>query len=672
MDRPIKGISVCHPTSVKEEYLLRCAQYAIEHGVAYFEIGGPMHNPVRGNCDGMMLYRKYAQFNEGKDLEYVEYCQKVVNRVLDMLEPHGIKSYFWHHELEVPLGFDEVYPEIRNADGDVEVTHPLIRDFLEHKIEDFFHTYPKMNGLVLTLHETRIPLLKLKNQKLDKVERVQYVTEILYSTCKRLGKELIVRPFASIAADYDDFMAAYERVSPELTVYDKWTKFDWSLIAPHNPFLARIKNNPLMVEGDIFGEYFGVGYLPILLKDHIEKKVAYCMQFSPRGFACRIDRAGRNPFGTPNEVNLEVLDAALDGRDTEQAVQTFFEREYGACAQTVRLAMEGTDEIQIKAMHAQGYYNIHALSQFPSPGTMRWQHRYFRNDYKPKPGTWQELAGFPGMDHEAVLADKDEAIRLSEEKLAIIRTLEGKLEPEKYYGLYMRFMNLNLVTRIWKQVALIYSGLARYFEHGSQPHLEQVYRAMETLKQIDDEGYAALGVDYYCEALAPYKENGRRSKLQYLESDLKHQIEMEVQTLEELRAQDLCDFVVAGGFSEEHNIKNEPNFSSAVCLPEGICRSAGSTMGKKWSVLKAHGWVSYDMKVRPGVENTLVISGKGQDGPFSFNLDVDGQTSRVLLEGEGFLEHVYKFTPGAEAKQVTVRIDRNSDVMPYIHTLKML
>lgn len=672
MNKPIKGISVCHPVAVKEEYLIRCANYAIEHGFTYFEIGGPMHNPVKGNCDGMMLYRKYAQFNEGKDLKYVEYCQQAVNRVLDLLSEHGIKSYFWHHELEVPLGFDEAYPEIRNADGDVEVTHPRIRDFLEQKIEDFFYTYPKMDGLVLTLHETRIPLLKLKNQKLDKVERVKYVTEILYSTCKRLGKELIVRPFASIAADYDDFMNAYERVSPDLVVYDKWTKFDWSLIAPHNPFLARIKNNPLMVEGDIFGEYFGIGYLPILLKDHIKKKVEYCLQFNPRGFACRIDRFGHDPFGTPNEANLVALDAALDGRDVDEAVRAFFKQEYGEYAETVLRAMEGTEEIQIKAMHAQGFYNIHALSYFPAPGTMRWQHRYFRDDYKPKPGTWQELAGFPGMNHEQVMADKEEAIRLSEEKLALIRTLEGKLEPEKYYSLYMRFLNQVLVARVWKQVARIYSGLARYFEYASQPHLEQVYSAMEELKRIDDEGYAALGADYYCEANSNYRE-GRRSKLQYLESELKHQIEMEVQTIEELRAQNLCDFVVAGGFSEEHNIKNEPNFSSAVCLPEGICRSAGSTKGKKWSVLKAHGWISYDLKVRPGVENTLVVSGKGEEEHLRFDLALDGeQVARVSLDGEGFVEYTHKFIPAPGVEQVTVRIDRNSEYMPFIHTIKTL
>ena len=86
-------------------------------------------------------------------------------------------------------------------------------------------------------------------------------------------------------------MDAYEQISSELKVCDKWTKYDWSLTAPHNPFLARIKN-PLIVETDIFGEYFGQGYLPLMLKNHIIEKVKYCNSFGIKGYVSRIDRFG--------------------------------------------------------------------------------------------------------------------------------------------------------------------------------------------------------------------------------------------------------------------------------------------------------------------------------------------------------------------------------------------
>ena len=36
--------------------------------------------------------------------------------------------------------------------------------------------------------------------------------------------------------------------------------------------MKSIQKNPLLVETDIFGEYFGKGRLPIMLKDHIKEK----------------------------------------------------------------------------------------------------------------------------------------------------------------------------------------------------------------------------------------------------------------------------------------------------------------------------------------------------------------------------------------------------------------
>ena len=53
----------------------------------------------------------------------------------------------WHHELILPTDFGKRYPEILNENGDMEVTHPLVKDYLENKIYDFFDAYPKMDGM---------------------------------------------------------------------------------------------------------------------------------------------------------------------------------------------------------------------------------------------------------------------------------------------------------------------------------------------------------------------------------------------------------------------------------------------------------------------------------------------------------------------------------------------
>jgi len=676
MSTKTKGISFLNPVDVEEGYLKKCAEYAISHGIKHFELIGPTHSPVKGNCDGMVLYRKYSHFNKDKDVEYIKYCERVVNEALDMIEPYGIKSYYWHHELEVPLDFTETYPEIHNADGDVEVTHPIIKDFLINKIEDFFAAYPKMTGIVLTLHETRIPLLKLKNQKIGKVERVKYVTQIVYETCKKLGKELIVRPFASIAQDYNDLMDAYEQISGDLVVCDKWTKYDWSLTRPHNPFLERIKN-PLIIETDIFGEYFGKGFIPVMLKNHIVEKVKYCNTFGVRGYVSRIDRGGYIPFGTPNEVNLEIMDAAVDGRDVDEAIDAFFRREYGEYADVVRTAMEDTEELQIKALDVEGR-PLHWLSCFPPLFSMKTAYRILRDDYVPTPSMIEE--GFTQFRAEVALAEMRDAILKIDEKLELIKTLEGKLDSEKYYSLYMRFKNFSLVAKIFEQLTVTYRGIARYFEHHEEAALDEIYKAIDIMTELDRIGFEELGMDFHCEALSlkkgnPFRTYGlgsdntdpRDSHVYHLNNQLRVALELEVAKDRELRAKNPVDYVICGGFSEEHDMKSEPNFSAAITMADGCCRCAGSSRGSYWSQLKAHGWFSYTLKVKPGVKNLLTVSGKGDGGTLSIDLKIDDDMTRHEISGEGILDITREFVPKSDT--AVVRIDRNSAHLPLIYSI---
>lgn len=344
----IKGISIINPDDVEREYLMFCVDYAIQNDFNHIQITGPIHDSVKGNIDGMVFYKKYAIFNDEKDEAYVNLCLQAVNEACEKAKNAGVKTFMCHHELDLPSNFGKTHPETLNENGDIEVSHPLIRDFLENKIPDFFTAYPNMDGIVLTLHETKVPLLKLKNQKLGKIERVKYVTKILFNVCKALGKELIVRPFASVAEDQIMMLRAFEEISNEIIVMDKWTKYDWSLALPDNDFFKEIQANPFIVETDIFGEYFGKGRLPIMFKEHIEHKYQHCNQFPHSGFVSRIDRNYQNPFGSVNEVNLVVMHALLNGLNVEEEIERFFEKLYGAAGKKVRAIMEKTEANQKK------------------------------------------------------------------------------------------------------------------------------------------------------------------------------------------------------------------------------------------------------------------------------------------------------------------------------------
>ncbi len=655
-----QGISTANPVNFDRDYLLYTARYAIQHRQNHYQFIGPIHDPVKGNIDGMTFYRKYAQFNSAKDKEYVEYCLQATNETLDALSAAGVKSYMWHHELELPVGFEEAYPETLNSDGDIEVSHPIVKDFLENKIEDFFFAYPKMDGIVLTLHETRIPLLKLKNQKLGKIERVKYVTQILFDTCKKLGKELIVRPFASIEEDYQMMTNAYEEISKDLIIMDKWTQFDWSLTLPNNAFFNKIKNNPLMIETDIFGEYFGKGFLPIMLKDHIEEKVRYCQGFAPVGYCSRIDRNGYTPFGSVQEVNLRIMEACLNGDDVDRAIDEFFAEKYGEAGGQVRALMENTEDLQRKIFYLQGYY-FTELSSFPRVNHSK-NHFYFemmKQDYCIASNEWFIPKNWKRGDMQSVLKEKACAVVEAEKKLAKLQELKAVLSQENYAELENKFQNLFYTARLW-------NALTKAFIAYANDNEKELLCALEELTEIDTEGKKTVVKNYYPTTIV--RAEGLNPVPLFVE-EMQASFYKEREKTKALKQENLTDFIVCGGGNEGHKLQKEVNFSDTYILEDGVCRIPGTNRGKAWSTVNAHGWFSYELKVNKGVENEITIVAKGTDGKLDMSVEIDGDTTRISKNVEGKTQ--VKIGYFAKSDAVRIRIDRISANTPFIYEIKV-
>ena len=61
--RPMhKGISFLNPVDVDGDYYMHVTDYAIKYGYDELELIGPTHHGVKGNADGMIFNKKYAQF----------------------------------------------------------------------------------------------------------------------------------------------------------------------------------------------------------------------------------------------------------------------------------------------------------------------------------------------------------------------------------------------------------------------------------------------------------------------------------------------------------------------------------------------------------------------------------------------------------------------------------
>ena len=674
MSKRLNGISVCNPTVLDRDYLLMTADYAIRHGVEHYQFIGPIHNPEIGNVDGMVCYRKYARFNHEKNEAYVRFCEAVVNEVCEKLHAAAVKTYMWHHELELPEDFRSAYPEILNSDGDVEITHPLVRDFLENKLADFFACYPLMDGLILTLHETRIPLLKLKNQKLGKLERVRYVTAILHNACKALGKELVVRPFASIEEDYEMMTHAYEQISTDMVIMDKWTQFDWSLTLPENAFFRKIRHNPLLVETDIFGEYFGLGILPIMLRKHILKNYAYCERFQPLGYVSRIDRAGYSAFGDVNEVNYRIMEACLENRDVDGAINAFFAERYGEAGAAVRSLMEHTEDIQRHIFNLKDYYFSEG-SRFPSLNHSK-NHFYFemmKEDHHLVSGEWFIPIGWVRGDLAGLLHEKEQTVQDTDALLAQTRALENRLPAQDYQALLKKFLNLSFVARIWQRLTDVFVHYTKFFEEQDDRREAALFAALEQLLTLEAEARSLLGEDFYIAKLSHNPKASYRTPrepIQAFVAEVQASFRLEKALHRRLQAENLTDFVICGGGFEGHKLMKEVNFSDTYIRDDGLCRIPGTDRGKAFSTVNAHGWFSYALQVKPNARNTLVIAASGSDAHIDFDLTIGETRHSIRDTAPGRREYAFSWQAGAEDK-VRVRIDRATGYTPYIYEIKV-
>jgi len=667
----IKGISTLNPVDVERDYLMFTVDYAIREGFDHYQLIGPIHDGVKGNIDGMTFSRKYAQFNGEKDAEYVRYNMECVNEALEKLSAAGVRTYMWHHELDLPAGFGKAFPEVLNSYGDIEVTHPLVKDYLENKIADFFAAYPKMDGIILTLHETKVPLLKLKNQKLDKIGRVKYVTEILYNSCKALGKELIVRPFASIEEDYEMMTKAYEEISRDLIIMDKWTQFDWSLCLPDNKFYAKIKKNPLFVETDIFGEFFGKGRLPLMLKDHIVNKFAYCEKFSPVGYVSRIDRAGRDPFGEVNEVNLQIMHAVMSGDNVDERIDGFFESRYGKGASDVRALMERTEDILKRVIYLKGYY-YSQLSLFPLLNHCK-NHFYFemmKDNYAITSGEWFIPIGWERGTLDSVMEEKRCAREESEELLKKLISIKELIPEKEYADLFRKFKNLELVSKIFETLTHLFYDYTKFFEL-SDPVYELRFR--EDTKRLDElnrEGKETLGEDFYCISGGALAGDGRYELIDIFLNEVKESFEVEKSENAILRTEGLYDYVIAGGACESHALKKEVNFSDTLIKDGELCRIPGNMKGAEWSAINAHGWFSYDLAVRPGCENTVLIKLGSYTDKLDVKITIGNEVTELHEAIEGKKEFTFSYKAGKE-RTVRIRFDKISGNTPIVYTVKV-
>ncbi len=672
MQKQIRGINILNPVRVDGEYYEKAVDFAIKNNYNHIQLNGPIHEFRVSNCDGMVFYKKYSMFNGDKDADYVNYCMDVVNKCLKKSHDAGIKTYMWHHELEVPSSFTEVFPEVLNDLGDVELTHPILRDFIENKFKDFFEAYPYMDGIVITYFESKIPILRLKNQKLPTEKRMEYVTRLLYETLAKLGKEMIVRPDCPLEEDMLTLIETYDKVSTDMISMNKWTPGDWCLTLPQNDHIRLIKNSPLLIETDIFGEYAGKDMVPIMLKNEILTRGAYCEQFNPAGYCNRIDRAGRSSFGTVNEVNLHIMKAFMEGGDIDKTIDNFFNEKYGDYGAKVKSVMELTEDIMTKTYFAAGYY-YSELSKFPTIYHCK-NHFYFefmKDDYSVVSEEWFVPPKYVRPSLEQIFSDLEDARQKAVWSFEVIKDLQGKISQEDYRDLFVKFKNQELVGKIWPQLFGVFYNYAKYFEYGFKPQYKtKLYEHLDMLESFNKEGQEVLGNQF----MGMFDDRLTGGFDGYVDTigdfvrDVKKCFVYEEKTTVQLQQLNATDFIVCGGCCEGHKINKETNFSDSIELDGEFVRITGNKRGKAWSYINAHGPFGYEIKVKPNSTNVISFTMGCLTPHFEVGIVVGDKKYVIKEEYKGKKQFDFEYAAGSE-NAIRVTVEKISDSTPCAYTI---
>ena len=266
----------------------------------------------------------------------------------------GLKVMAWHHlRRDLPDELAKEYPEA--ASGNLG----FLAKWEEATLTEFFELLPEVDMLVVTSLTETPGILALPGLS-QRVEALSGVFGAMERACRKAGKTLAIRDWGAVGQNQEAgpiFRDAMERMPSDVCVHIKNVVLDFVTNAeiPH-PNLTAYSNRPLIVEFDVYGEYFGRADIPYVDPQHFCSRLDGLYALQPMGVTARIafecKRQGRRYptiFDSPNAANAVVFsrwaaDAAanrpiadwLDFLKSSQRWQTYYwewlASRYGASA----------------------------------------------------------------------------------------------------------------------------------------------------------------------------------------------------------------------------------------------------------------------------------------------------------------------------------------------------
>jgi hypothetical protein len=396
-----------------------------------------------------------------------------LRRVIDLANREGLDVYFENKELSFPDILIELNPQLVK-NGTLCPNDDFWWDFVRTKYTELFQDLPNIAGII-TAPGTGESRLAISSNRCS-CDRCRTSTPqawygklimAMYEPIRAAGRQLAVRDFVFDKKAQTELAETIEKLPEDVIVCLKNTPHDYYPTFPDNPRLGDVGNHRQWVEFDTMGQYFGWGVGPAIIIDDYRRRMATALRHGVEGVILRTDWEsldGHSCFHTPNLINLHAASAlAVDGDVSSVAIH----REW--LTENELLAADATDEAIDEAARWSELifarsWEIVSKSLFvndcvfsdSSNYPVSLEHAWWLAEEKNSLKDWdpaKENALETSEDNvRAVLAEKDEALRLVAQEAGLVACKPDALTAKAHSDLVTKFDTFRLYVAGWRAV----------------------------------------------------------------------------------------------------------------------------------------------------------------------------------------------------------------------------
>lgn len=406
-----------------------------------------------------------------------------INTICELAHANNIKVDMWTHELTK-------LPDNLLKDGKANLDDPELWAYIREKYEKLFKLCPGLDGLVLTMHETAMPIYHDNSvaASTTPAQRVAKLIDNMDAVCKSLKKDFFVRTFSYEPDELKHIQDGLRLSKSDVIAITKCVPHDWQPYYPFNPAIGDVGGKRQIVEFDLGHEFTGLSTLPYICIDYVKRHLDYDISKNALGAVFRIERFKWHSLGTPNQAVLDVSTRLLTdpSADPHELYMQWLTERYGKdAAPHLFSAFMRTQEILDKGYFILGFW-ITNHSKLPS---YEYATKSLKNRTSAKwdPSTKSVEADLFSPTSQTLLKidnEKATALALAEKSLADIEKAKPYLKHDDYAYLEDLFQRNKAMVKVWRAASAIIIGVNVYNSNKLDSDAAYLAQAADELEKL--------------------------------------------------------------------------------------------------------------------------------------------------------------------------------------------